>query len=148
LVTFPMRDEMLLYEVLDVLRFVSEAVTLEPATHFAAEGGYPLRKWFHPAARTREDPRIYDVQGPPEDWFARVACGLDVVARESVRRFIMKASTKSPWMGACLHHWCLYSDEKVLVAVWDWGMDPVQLDPSLSEWAESLAAAGVLRACT
>ena len=153
----------LLYEVVDLERFTAEATGLPQVTRFAAVGNRHMARWFHPAARTRETPSVDRREArPPQSgdcspgflkhWHI-VGCRLDVIARRSVARFIVKATRmgmrRSPWWGgAHLWHWWLYSDDALLVSAYDWCGDPVQIDCGLEEWAAGLERDGVLEAAT
>lgn len=119
------------YRVADPEGFVRAAVALECASHFAAEG-CGIARWFHPAGRTRERPFV--AGDPPP----KIGCALDQIARETVRRFILKATDR-------LWHWYLYDEERVLVALFDWPQ-AAYIDPGLKGWAEVLQDAGILGA--
>ena len=127
-------------------RLIRAAVHIPGVTHFAAVGGPDLRKWFHPVARTREVPSLQVPEIPRTGAPRRtvVACSVDFVAKESVARFLLKASNKPSWPGAVLWHWWLYSDDVLLFGAYDWPQ-VVRVDQSVAQWEQPLLDDGTLR---
>ncbi len=139
------RDGSLVYQTGDYELFARRALELPQATHFAAYGHRDTAKWFHPAARTRETPLIAAPEVIPRNdkWGRFYGCRLDAIAREPVTRFILKCSRKRRWPGAVLWHWWLYSDDDVLLSLYDWP-DIVLLDRDFDEWAQARLGDGSL----
>lgn len=146
----PLADPIVCTVGSDLEALIRSAINLPAASHFVGYGHETLRKWFHPAARTREAP-VVDVEALGHRSGYRdaiVACKLDLVARESVARFLIKSTNKacsvSPnWPGAVLWHWWLCSDDDMLIWFDDWPWH-VYVDRRLSSGVDSMLDAGLL----
>jgi hypothetical protein len=131
------------YAVEDPAAFVAAALSLPEARHFAVVGYGRLHRWLSGLARTRE-PLFDDYAWPQGVVFQ---CRLDVVARDGVRRLLLKAEDDICKRGiVTVHHWWLYSDDQPLLACWDWQHcgEPIQIAASLRPWMAGLLEAGIV----